>query len=232
MEKIMTKNFASVERTASERSEFVKKTYLNLALAFLLFVGLEAFLMSWQPAVDLATRMVSGNNWLFVLLVFMGVSWLANSWALNPSSLGTQYAGLVLYVLAESVIFLPLLILAQAIAPDAIPQAAILTAALSAALMFYVFFTGKNFSFLGSILTIGFFISIALIVCAVLFGFQLGLWFSGAMILFASLAILYQTSSIIYTYQNSQYVAAALGLFAAIALLFWYILQFILMSRK
>ena len=52
------------------------------------------------------------------------------------------------------------------------------------------------------------------------------------MIIFAGLVVLYQTSAIIRQYQNDQYVAAALGLFAAIALMFWYILQFLISSRR
>ncbi len=232
MQNMTSAAFGSTARAVSERAEFIRKTYFNLAVALLVFAGCEWLLMSWQPAVELAARMVSGGNWLFVLLVFMGISWVANAWAANPSSIGTQYAGLYLYVIAESIVFLPLLIFAYSVDPSSIAQAAILTGALSAGLMFYVFISGKDFSFLGSILTVGFFISLALIVCAILFGFNLGFWFSGGMIVFAAIAIIYQTSAVVRVYENSQYVSAALGLFAAIALLFWYILQFIQISRK
>ena len=44
-----------------------------------------------------------------------------------------------------------------------------------------------------------------------------------------SVAILRDTSNIIHKYGTEQYVAASLGLFASVALLFWYVLQ-ILMS--
>ena len=107
----------------SERGEFIKKTYLNLAVAFGVFICLEAILMSWQPAVQLAAGMVNGGNWLIVLIAFMGVSWLASSWSVNGATLSKQYAGLYLYVAAEAIIFLPLLLLAESYAPDAIPQA-------------------------------------------------------------------------------------------------------------
>ena len=176
-------------------------------------------------------QVVAGNNWLIVLLAFMGVSWVANAWAINGATLSKQYAGFALYIIAESVIFLPLLIVANAIAPDTIPQAGIITAALTAGISAYAFFSKKDFSFLGSFLTIASFVALGIIVCAILFGMQLGLWFSGAMIIFAGLVVLYQTSAIIRQYRNDQYVAAALGLFAAIALMFWYILQF-LMARR
>ncbi len=216
----------------SARSEFLRKTYVNLALAFAVFIGLEALLMHWGPAVELSRRMVDGGNWLIVLLAFMGVSWLANAWAYSSTSIGKQYAGLYLYVLAEAVIFLPLLILADTFAPDTIPQAAILTAALAGGISVYALFSGKDFSYLGSFLSIVSFVALGIIVCAVLFGFQLGLWFSAAMVVFAGIAVLYQTSAVARNFGNGQYVAAALGLFAAIALMFWYILQILISQRR
>ena len=48
---------------------------------------------------------------------------------------------------------------------------------------------------------------------------SVGLWFSAAMIVFASGAILYNTSNLIHRYQPGQHVAAALSLFASVALL-------------
>ncbi len=217
---------------ASERGEFIKKTYLNLAVAFGVFICLEAALMSWQPAVKLAASMVSGGNWLIVLIAFMGVSWLASAWSVNGATRAKQYAGLYLYVFAEAVIFLPLLLLADAYAPDAIPQAGIMTAALAGGITAYAFWSGKNFSYMGAFLTMAGFLALGVIVCAILFGFQLGFWFSVAMLVFAGFAVLYQTSAVIHQYGNSQYVAAALGLFSAIALMFWYILQILLANRR
>src|SRR6202000_2743504 len=56
-------------------------------------------------------------------------------------------------------------------------------------------------------------------------GFQLGTWFSVAMIGFAGAAVLYDTSNIIHVYPEDRYVAAAMPLFASIALMFWYVLR-------
>ena len=217
--------------SVSSRSEFIRKCYLNLAAAFMVFVCLESFLLSWQPAVEFASVMITGKSWLIVLLAFMGVSWLADAWAHSNKSKAIQYAGLYLYVFAEAIIFLPLLLLAESIAPDAIPQAAVLTFALAGGITFYAFISNKNFSYLGGFLTIASFVILGLIICAILFGFGLGLWFSGAMIAFSGIVVLYQTSVIIHEYRNDQYIGAALGLFAAIALMFWYILQFIIARR-
>ena len=51
---------------------------------------------------------------------------------------------------------------------------------------------------------------------------------SGAMILFASAAILYDTSKIMLHYRTDQHVGAALELFASVALLLWYVIQFLM----
>ena len=75
------------------------------------------------------------------------------------------------------------------------------------------------------------FVALGAIVCGVIFSFNLGVWFSAAMVLFASIAILYDTSNILHNYRTDQYVAAALSLFGSIAMLFWYILR-IFMSRE
>jgi FtsH-binding integral membrane protein len=88
--------------------------------------------------------------------------------------------------------------------------------------------TKKDFSFLGGILKIGGFVALGLIVASFLVPISLGLWFSGAMIIFASGCILYNTSNLIHRYEPGQHVAASLSLFASVALLFWYVLRFLM----
>ncbi len=90
---------------------------------------------------------------------------------------------------------------------------------------FTAFTSGADFSFLRGALTIGSFVALGLIVASILFGFTLGLLFSLAMVVFAAGAILYQTSNVLRHYRTDQHVAAALALFAAVALLFWYVLR-------
>ena len=48
------------------------------------------------------------------------------------------------------------------------------------------------------------------------------------MIVFAGGAILYSTSRVLHEYQTGQHVAASLELFAAVALLFWYVLRLLM----
>ena len=56
--------------------------------------------------------MTSGFGWLVTLGLFIVVSWIADKWARSDASQGMQYLGLGLYVVAEAIIFLPLLFIA------------------------------------------------------------------------------------------------------------------------
>ena len=92
-----------------------------------------------------------------------------------------------------------------------------------------VFITKKDFSFMGSILSMGGFVALGFIICSMIFGFSLGLVFPSVMVVFAAGSVLYSTSNVMHQYRTDQHVAAALSLFASVALLFFYILQ-VLMS--
>ena len=111
-----------------------------------------------------------------------------------------------------------------------IESAAILTLVGFAGLTAVAFWTRKDFSFLGAVLRWAMIVALLAIVGAVVFGFELGTWFSVAMVGLAGVAILYDTSNVIHHYPEDRYVAAALELFASVALMFWYILR-LLMSR-
>src|SRR5688572_4228863 len=97
----------------AERASFIRKTYAHVALALLVFAGLVSILVNTETARDLAITMTGGWNWLIVLAAFMGVSWLAQSWASSTTSKPMQYMGLMLYTVAQSIIFLPLLFFAS-----------------------------------------------------------------------------------------------------------------------
>jgi FtsH-binding integral membrane protein len=210
----------------SARATFIRRTYTHLAMAVLAFIVVEYLLLQLPFAGAMARVMVGGFSWLIVLAAFMGVSWLAHRWAESDTSIQMQYIGLGLYVVADAVIFLPLLYIASQYAADVIPIAGIMTSFLFAGLTATVFITRKDFSWMRSILIIGGFVALGLIVASIFFGFTLGIIFSGVMILFASMAILYDTSNILHHYRTDQHVAASLSLFASVALLFWYILRF------
>lgn len=222
------------QASVDERSSFIVKTYVHLLGAIIAFIAIEAVLLSLPFAGQLAGAMIFGLNgysWLLVLGGFMAVSYVANRWAVSTTSLSTQYMGLGLYVVAEAVIFLPLLYVAANFGgPGVIPSAAVATVGIFSALTVFVFFTRKNFSFLGPFLGVAGMVALGVIVCSILFGFNLGVLFTVLMIGFACAYILYSTSNILHEYHIGQHVAASLALFASVALLFWYVLR-LFMSR-
>lgn len=222
----------AAQASADQRSDFITKTYLHLAGAIGLFVILEAVLLQ-MPGIESLVQLMMGSqiSWLVVIGLFMIVSYVAQNWAQSAVSPGTQYLGLGLYVVAEAVIFVPLLYIARKIDPGIILSAGMATLVLFAGLTAIVFVTRKDFSFLRTVLAFGMLAALGLIVVAVLFQFALGPIFTYAMIALACGYILYHTSNVLHHYRIGQHVAAALALFASVALLFWYILQLFLSRR-
>ena len=227
-------NLTVASAEPSERAMFIRRTYAHLAAAILLFVGLTAYMVNSPIADMMLNVMASRFGWLLILGGFMIVGRLATGLATSDASPNMQYLGLTLYVIIEAVIFTPILfIAAHYSSPEVIPTAGILTLGIFGGLTLVVFTTKKDFSFLRGIIMVGSMVALGLIVCAVLFGFNLGLIFSFAMVLLAGAAILYDTSRIMNHYRTDQHVAASLQLFASIALLFWYILQIVMsFSRR
>ena len=217
------------------RAEFIRKTYAHLAGAVGLFVALEwAFLSMGLGETALGLLGASSYSWLMVLGAFMVVSWVAERWATNGSSQAMQYAGLALYTVAEALIFLPMIVLAMVMTGDGslILQAGLVTAAMVIGISAVALTTKKDFSFLGGFLKIGGFVALGLIVASFILPISLGLWFSAAMVVFASVSILYNTSNLIHRYQPGQHVAASLSLFASVALLFWYVLRLLMSLNR
>jgi FtsH-binding integral membrane protein len=212
------------------RGAFVSRTYAHLFGAVSAFILIELFFFKTGLAPMIAHALL-GVSWLLVLGGFVVVSWLASRTAHLATSKASQYIALGCFVIAESLIFVPLLYIADKVAPGAITSAATVTFLAFAALTAVVFLTGKDFSFLRTLLIWGGIMAAALIVAGVVFGFQLGTYFSVAMVAFAGAAILYDTSNILHHYPEDRYVAAALELFASVALLLWYVLR-LFMSRR
>lgn len=212
-----------------EQVAFYRKTYAHVAGAVLLFIAVEAIFFQIPAVVNFAFSLAEGWTWLLLLGGFMFATSKAEAMALGTTDRNTQYLALVLYVIAEAFIFIPLIGIAFMVAGEGafemLNQAAIVTLSLFSGLTAAVLMTKKDFSFLKTGLAIGFFIALGLIVAGVLFGFNLGLWFSVGMIVLAGGAILYQTSQLVHNYRKEQYVAASLGLFGSLMLLFWYVLS-------
>lgn len=217
------------QRGVDERSHFLVRTYNTLFLAIVAFAGIE-FALFASGAAETIARTLSGS-WLIVMGGFMLVSWLASRAAHSADSKVAQYAALGGFVLAEAIVFVPLLYVANAFAPGAIQSAGLVTMLGFAGLTAVAWSTKKDFSFLGGLLRWGAIVALVLIGASLLFGFQLGVFFSVAMVGFAGAAILYDTSNVLHHYPSDRYVAAALQLFASVALLFWYVLRLFIAAR-
>lgn len=226
--------FVAAQASVEDRAGFIVRTYLHLVGAIFAFVFLEAalFMSGIAQRVSEIIFMSGGMSWLLVLGAFIAVSWIADRWARSDTSSAMQYAGLGLYVVAEAVIFMPLLFIAGTYDPSAIPTAGLVTLVLFGGLTGIVFLTRRDFSFMRGILGVAALGAFGVIIASVLFGFSLGVFFSGAMVVLAGGYILYYTSNVLHHYRTNQHVAAALALFSAVALLFWYVLRLFLAARR
>ena len=216
---------------ADARASFVLRTYIHLFGAILLFVAIEAYIFTSGLAEPIATTLLNmPGGWLVVLGGFVVVSWIASRVAATASSSFAQYAALGGFVLAEAIIFVPLLFMAAYYSgdPGMINKAAWVTLMGFTGLTAIAVLTLKDFSFLGGLLRWGFIVAIVLFVAGVLFSFELGTFFAVAMIGLAGAAILYDTSNILHHYPEDKHVAASLQLFASVALMFWYVLRLFL----
>jgi hypothetical protein len=218
------------QRDTATRSEFITRTYNHLMGAIVGFALFEVWLFTSGLAEPIAQTLLSGS-WLIVLGGFILVSWIATRVAHSSENIAAQYAALAGFVVFEGIIFVPMLYIANSSFPGVIQSAAFVTMAGFAGLTAVAFVTRKDFSFLRSLLMFGGVIALVAIVSAVLFGFELGTWFSVAMVGLAGASILYDTSNILRDYPEDRHVAAALQLFASVAMMFWYVLRIFMSSR-
>lgn len=215
------------------RLAFMRRTYLLLGGAIGLFVILTTALVKSPLAEPLIQLMLGTRfSWLLVMGLFMGVGFAADWCAQNVKSTLMQYFGLGLGVLGYSIIFVPMLyVAAYYSSPEVLPGAAITTLSVFSVLTGFVLLSKRDFSMLRTGLVVFSALSLAAIAGSILFGFSLGLGFSILMVGLAAGYVVYYTSNVLHHYRTDQHVSAALALFSAIAMMFWYILS-IFMSRR
>jgi len=235
----------------SDRVAFLRRTYGLLGISLIAFAALTAGIMRYATETSLrfsAWAFGGQLNWLLVIGLFMVVGYVASGLARSQTSRGLQMAGLGLAVVAEAAILQPLLwtlvlrfgnrmdlengVLMSGSVAKILGQAVVITLAIFIGLTATVFVTRKDFSFMRGILTIGSFAVLGVILAAMLFGFSLGAFFCGAVILLMAGYILYQTSLVMNSFPPTAWVAAALMLFSTIATLFWYVLQLLMSLNR
>lgn len=216
------------------RSDFMVRVYQHLLAAVVGFVAIEALLINLGVAKAMY-EWLDGNGymWLAILGGFMVGSWIATNAAHDILEPSRQYAGLFGLAALYAVLFAPMLHYVYDVQSDGsatVGAAAIITALGFAGLTAVALTTRSDLSYLRPLVLWGFVSALVLIVAAVLFGLELGVWFSLAMIGLAGGAILYQTQTILRQYPEEAYVGAAVQLFASVMTLFWYVLR--LFSRR
>jgi hypothetical protein len=211
------------EEYLESRGAFIGKTYNHLFGAVVLFTLLEIGIFQSGLSASIAQFMFS-LPWLAIIGAFMVVAYFATKVA-HKGTLSQQYLGLGGYVVAQALLFVPMMYLAENTAPGAIGSAAGATILGFAGLTALAHTSKKDFSFLGVLIKWGFICALVLIVLSIFVGFSLGTMFSVGMVLLAGCAILYDTSKIMFEYPEDRYVGASLQLFASVALMFWYLLS-------
>ncbi len=227
-------SMTAVKAEPDARAAFIRRTYLHLTGAIALFtlgeviafkIGFAASWFSWVVGLG-------RFGWLLFVLMIVGGGWVAEKMA-KSGNRKIEYAGLGLYICGEILIFIPILFIATHFCPPSVLyQAIVITLALVAGLSMVVFTTRQDFSFLGSVLAVGGMLAAGTIICGLFFGFNLGLAFASLMILFASGCILYTTSKVLHFYPVDGHVGASLELFAAVMLLFWYVLRILMILSR
>jgi FtsH-binding integral membrane protein len=219
----------AAEAPKSARIAFIRRTYAHLFAAIVAFVAIEAALLHTTFGIQIGLEVIHNRALMLMnVLLFIGVGFVARYMARSEASPAVQYMGLAMYVVAEALILLPLLVFCSVAPPqfrDIPMQAGILTLTVFGGITAVVFISKKDFSFLGHVLWIGGLIALGLIVASFIVPLSLGIWFSAAMIALACGYILYDTSNILHHYGTNAHVAAALELFASVATLFFYIIR-------
>ena len=223
----------------SDRVAFLRKAYGLLGVSLIVWAGASAALFRYAPEVSFkwSRWALSGYNWLAVIGLLMLSGWFAGWLARSNTSRTIQLIGLGVEVAAWTFLLQPMLWVLfikfkPAGAAALLAQGTIATLVIFTGLTLTVFITKKDFSFLRGVLNVAFFAILGIIVASILFGFTLGLVFTGAVIAIMALTILYETSLMMNYFPPSHYVAAALMLFGSVATLFWNIMVFLMKLRS
>ncbi len=224
---------SAAEASTNDRASFIRLTYLHLMGAILAFVGIEAILFNTPGVQEMLYDIGTRYGCVVVVGSFVSVSYLASYWARSSTSLATQYFGLGLYVVAQAVIFVPLLTVASAVTNstgvNVLGIAAVLTIVAFLTMTAIVFLSGADFSFLRSFLVTATIIAFFTLICGSVFQLPIfGLAFISGMLLLSCGYILYDTSNVLHHYRIGQHVAASLALFASVALMLWYMIQLVI----
>jgi FtsH-binding integral membrane protein len=232
----------------SDRVTFIRKTYAHLGGALIAFAVVTAVMMKYMTELSLKLSFAGGSgagSLILFLGLFLLINWGAQRLARSETSPALQYLGLGIVVLLWSVLAQPMIwytiakfgdpsqvfaansvhAVLSAKATAVLAEAAISTLAIFVGLTLTVFYTRKDFSFMGSFLSVAMWAVIGVAIASLIFGFHMGVIWSGVIVLLMSGYILYETSLIMNYFRPTQHVAASLMLFATVVNLFIHLLR-------
>ena len=214
----------AIDAQLQERLAFLRRVYVHVFGAILLLIGLE-FLYFVVPVGQstIATMIMQtfGRMWIVALIGVIAACWFAQKLAYSGASAATQYAGLGLYVVAESIFLIPAIAFALFRDPNILGKAAFMTFAITGGLSLVVIVSRKDFSFLRNALYLGGIALFAIGIASFFFGgFNLGILFSALVVVLMCGYILYETSLIMNHLPTTAHVAGALMIFGSMAELF------------
>ena len=222
--------------SAQVRAAFLQKVYMTLIvgigimMATSLYMVTHAVEMVQAGQMDFLTSVATGQKWLWVFLLYLGLAFATSGFARRPGLNVLLYG---VFTVMTGVLITPLCLLAYMKTGGnyaIIWNAFGLTALVFGGLTGYVLVTKKDFSFLGGMLWVG---------LLVLLGFMVGSMFFppmtvgvtvGGIALFA-LFVLYDTSVIMHSLTADQWMTGAVSLFIDFINLFIRILS-LLSNRR
>jgi FtsH-binding integral membrane protein len=212
---------------AADQQGFLVKTYVHLFLGISLFFVFGYLLYTLKVGI-LVASLFSGTLTAFIGFgLFILASTTAQSFAMRQSSKPVQYGALALYAFVEAIFFSPLFLVA--VSTQLLLPAIGITLGIFAALTAIVMITGKDFSFLKSILMYVGFAIFGVIILGFFFpALVTGIGFAAFMIVFAGAYILYDTSRVLRDMDKTNYIGASVSLLASFILLLWYVIRFLL----
>ena len=209
---------ATIVRTGEERATLVRRTYsLVFASVIITMIG-AAFGLS-QPAI---MRAVMDHPILSFLCVLAPLFLASRSARQFPANLGFTF----LFTFAEGVLLSPVLFFYSRAMPGVLTQAAVLTLGAFGSLTLFAFASRRDFSALGSFLTVGLWVLIGTMLLNMFFHNPgADLWLAGVGLMIFSGFVVYDTWKIRNVYGPDDYVLAAVNIYLDLLNIFMFLLR-------
>jgi FtsH-binding integral membrane protein len=228
---ILQHNTTNAGIHAADQQGFLVKTYAHLFLGISLFFAFGYLLYTLKVGILVASLFSNTLTSFIGFGLFILASTTAQSFAMRQSSKPVQYGALALYAFVEAIFFSPLFLIA--VSTQLLLPAIGITLGIFATLTAIVMITGKDFSFLKSILFYVGFAVFGVIILGFFFpALVTGIGFAAFMIVFAGAYILHDTSRVLRDMDKTNYIGASVSLLASFILLLWYVIRLLLSLAK